>query len=780
MESLPVQPAATSVTALAASSAPGGMPTGGALFASTFGQALAAITDSVPDGTTILPKATPREKQAGSDSSDASSMAGVFLNCFISNFVQPAPGVALTADVSPSTASIAGPATAITSGSSTDLASSLPTPMSETGPTTATQPARVAVGNALAPVVLSPRSGQSVPTMGTSWAPDGAGALRAGKSASSKSSSSGSGQSVDPYSDLAKGQPLSPSLSSPEPASAAAWFAERQAVSAPATPVGQPQGGTQSDSKQVQAASAAPTQDPGLEGEARSQSALWPGSGHEHPAHIQAIPALPPNPEIPAQASSVAPASQPESPTPTVGLSASDPSASLNVLDYPEQGALSSLPTSFANAVVSTSSSSPRPVDPPEQGPPVPRGAASGNFMSSSATDQSTLTEVSGLLGKFAGAEVSFKFPGNPSPQSPAPGIPATVSDPSSASVLANGMRKGTGDATAIASTPTSEVLTAAPERWGHQSAGFRANGSTEVTGQNNYEPEAAGANSLPPSSATPDATPNIDASIQPIVPAATSQRGTAPEVAGIQSGSSVSAGADADSAYANLSQASSSGPGKSGQQNGPKSGEQAVSVAASTSAVANNPPPDATTNLLAAHAPSVPANHASAPAPQVPASSSQPATTLSAWQNYDGGAGKIVRSASLSDSANGAEMHVELRAGNLGALEVHTVVHEGSVGAEIHVQGQEAHTLLAAGLPSLERALGERNLRVENISVYQDQTGGGMTGGEKHQQQPGSSPSPPRQSLTWDSPPQPGDPVTGSAEDDEIPKLVAGLSVRA
>ena len=89
------------------------------------------------------------------------------------------------------------------------------------------------------------------------------------------------------------------------------------------------------------------------------------------------------------------------------------------------------------------------------------------------------------------------------------------------------------------------------------------------------------------------------------------------------------------------------------------------------------------------------------------------------------------MRSASLNDSANGAEMHVELRSGALGPLEVHAVVHEGSVGAEIHVQGQEAHTLLAAGLPSLERALGERNLRVENIAVYQDHAGRNERGRE-------------------------------------------------
>jgi hypothetical protein len=124
--------------------------------------------------------------------------------------------------------------------------------------------------------------------------------------------------------------------------------------------------------------------------------------------------------------------------------------------------------------------------------------------------------------------------------------------------------------------------------------------------------------------------------------------------------------------------------------------------------------------------------------------------------------------------------MHVEFRSGALGPLEVHAVVNAGSVGAEIHVQGQEAHTLLAAGLPSLERALGERNLRVENIAVYQDHAGGGMSGGEKQDQQPGSSPSPQRQVLPWDSPPQSSSAPSGPFENEELANPAAGLSIQA
>jgi flagellar hook-length control protein FliK len=123
--------------------------------------------------------------------------------------------------------------------------------------------------------------------------------------------------------------------------------------------------------------------------------------------------------------------------------------------------------------------------------------------------------------------------------------------------------------------------------------------------------------------------------------------------------------------------------------------------------------------------------------------------------------------------------MHVELRTGALGPLDVHAVVHEGTVGAEIHVQGQEAHSLLAAGLPSLERALGERNLRVENINIYQDQGGGGTSGGGRQDSQSGSS-SPQRQVLPWDNHPHASNTANGSSDDEELANPASGLSVQA
>jgi flagellar hook-length control protein FliK len=115
-----------------------------------------------------------------------------------------------------------------------------------------------------------------------------------------------------------------------------------------------------------------------------------------------------------------------------------------------------------------------------------------------------------------------------------------------------------------------------------------------------------------------------------------------------------------------------------------------------------------------------------------------------------------------------------------MGPIELHTVVRDGSVGAEIHVQGQEAHTLLSAGLPSLERALTDRNLRVENIAVYQDHTGGGMSEGGRQDSPSDSSPSPHHQALPWENPPQPGGSARGQLASEESENPAAGLSVQA
>jgi flagellar hook-length control protein FliK len=395
-----------------------------------------------------------------------------------------------------------------------------------------------------------------------------------------------------------------------------------------------------------------------------------------------------------------------------------------------------------------------------------------------SATDQPELADFSILLGKFAAAETSIKVSGNETQQAPDRLTTGSVAE--AVGAQSSGLGKTAIDSVQNPVAPKSENLMNNPAKADIPSALVSGTVTVETTWQKGHESEAASANPPLSSSASTVTPQQFDAHSQPAAPAPTLQKEAAPEATSIQSKGAVSASSGGSAGHANLADSSTSGQGKSGQQSGLGSGDNPAGVATFAPIHTTSPAPDPAGNLLTAHAPSVPANHTTTSAPQTVPSSTQPASTLAAWQNYDGGAGKIVRSASISDSGNGAEMHVELRSGALGPLEIHTVVREGSVGAEIHVQGQEAHTLLAAGLPSLERALGERNLRVENITVYQDQAGGGMSGGTKQDSQSGSSPSPHSQALPWNNPPQSRSAVSGSSDEEELANPAAGLSVRA
>ena len=189
---------------------------------------------------------------------------------------------------------------------------------------------------------------------------------------------------------------------------------------------------------------------------------------------------------------------------------------------------------------------------------------------------------------------------------------------------------------------------------------------------------------------------------------------------------------------------------------------------------------PDPAAGALPAPTPVVVTIHADKPAPPATPPPQQPAAALSAWQNYDGGGGRIVQSASMHESAGMAEMHVEFRSGPLGPMQLHTIVSEGSVGAEIHVQGQEAHTLLAAGLPSLESSLSARNLHVQSITVHQDGIAGGMSGFGR-EGSPSDSPPPPRPpARNWNNSPLPGTAASESPVNQESDELTAGLSIRA
>jgi flagellar hook-length control protein FliK len=74
--------------------------------------------------------------------------------------------------------------------------------------------------------------------------------------------------------------------------------------------------------------------------------------------------------------------------------------------------------------------------------------------------------------------------------------------------------------------------------------------------------------------------------------------------------------------------------------------------------------------------------------------------------------------------------MQVKLRTEALGPIDVHTVVKGSDIGASIRVEAHDAQVMLANELSQLERALNERNLRVEHLDVLQGSVSGGQSNG--------------------------------------------------
>jgi hypothetical protein len=105
---------------------------------------------------------------------------------------------------------------------------------------------------------------------------------------------------------------------------------------------------------------------------------------------------------------------------------------------------------------------------------------------------------------------------------------------------------------------------------------------------------------------------------------------------------------------------------------------------------------------------------------PQSPntAASAEAGNTVPAVETQGMHIGRIVNSAKLSEQIGQAEMQVKLQSDALGPISLHATLHDNQVGAAIRVEGHETHAILAAELPALERALSEKNLRVESISI--------------------------------------------------------------
>ena len=211
----------------------------------------------------------------------------------------------------------------------------------------------------------------------------------------------------------------------------------------------------------------------------------------------------------------------------------------------------------------------------------------------------------------------------------------------------------------------------------------------------------------------------------------------------------------------------------------GPSATSNSATVPAPVPATHTETNPSA--GLVASHTPIVTAPALTTTAhPVVPHTPAPASANLLAWQNYEASTGTIVRSAQLTGTAGSTEMHVQMRSGALGPVEVRATLNDGTIGAEIHVKGQEAHSLLSAGLPTLERAMGEHNVRVESLSVYQDASAGNMSGGNQQGRQSGAhahAPAPREDSLTGQV--RRTGTASSSLQGDE-PYPASGLSVHA
>jgi flagellar hook-length control protein FliK len=69
--------------------------------------------------------------------------------------------------------------------------------------------------------------------------------------------------------------------------------------------------------------------------------------------------------------------------------------------------------------------------------------------------------------------------------------------------------------------------------------------------------------------------------------------------------------------------------------------------------------------------------------------------------------------------------MQIAFRTEVFGSVQLRTMIRNGQIGATIGVEKGEAQALLTSELPALERALAQRDLRVDNISIFQQSTAG-------------------------------------------------------
>jgi Flagellar hook-length control protein FliK len=724
METIPVQSAGATTPTPPASGALGGIPVAGKSFSLTLDRALGSQPTPILDAPISDPSVSPRQKPSRDNStSDSSTVAGLLMSGFIASYVQPAPPVA--------------------SGTPVDEPH-----LRQEGTTATTQ-------STFAPTLPAPfadEQGQNVGTATPSAAPQNVANLRTlshgvgrlvGQTEPSDSEGSipiiHGGRPIPTNRPNRVGSTPSPQLAETKPVRTP----EIRELPAPNGPV---------DLQIMKGLSFATTQEfEGAHNLALSESP----SKQSYSLHIIEAMSPPPN-----QVSQVFPSAPRSLPPPERHRPLQTQATPAPVGSTPQGYARSS---SLAEPAV------------PGTAPETTVSASEFLRPLHSETD-----EVSSWLAKFTAVEVNLQVPKTESGQPAAPQTSSPVSPSATHLPASNEPLQLLSGSPQTQSFPQPDDLVNHPVKGASHSGLLPSTSTLETVTQKAQGLELADPRDPLPSTPSTAQILHLSTDPHPAVSETNLHKEAVTQDKPIRPSTGSVPRLDASPATANLSAQTKHDEAKLGQQSAPSTVDIPTVAKPSFPEPASHAASDAGTNLLTAQPSQSHTSHAaSSLAPPTPPAG-QPPATLAAWQNYEGGAGRIVKSAWLNDSAGGTEMHVEFRSGPLGLLEVHAVVNHGSVGAEIHVEGHEAHSILTAGLPSLERALGERNLHVGNIAIHQDQAGGGMSGGERQNHHSGPPPSPQRQTVGWDTSSQPSRFSRGAIEVEEGLNPVTGLSVRA
>jgi flagellar hook-length control protein FliK len=110
-----------------------------------------------------------------------------------------------------------------------------------------------------------------------------------------------------------------------------------------------------------------------------------------------------------------------------------------------------------------------------------------------------------------------------------------------------------------------------------------------------------------------------------------------------------------------------------------------------------------------------------------------------------------VVQASRLYQRVGGAEMHIAMDTDLLGSIDLRAVVHQSGLTATIGVQHADVQALLSSELPGLQRALSQKNLHVEQISIFGSAVGSQSNqGGSQSQQQKHTPAFAPQATAAW------------------------------